>query len=667
VLQDLERKGLAIMGLNDWYGANATDLGIATLSFYETEQTYGVMVVPEESGDIDLPRVESYRVTGADHFAICKPQEWDALRCGNVLRLISQIKDQAVGPPRKEPLELYSLPRANPDFVGRADELARIEAALVAGGAAITAIEGMGGIGKTAAGVQVAHAMRQAGRFRDGVAFVDLDGFSATSAPKAPEAALAELLRPLVDAAARLPDDLSALQQLWRQRTATLDLLLFLDNARDEPQVEPLLPGHAGCRVLVTSRNRLALRGLAPIDLGSLEPAAAQTLALKLANTRWPDRLSADQAARLAELCAYLPLSIEVTASTLGQSQALEVERYLGQLAEATRPVQAMAQVKAVLRLSVATLAAPIRALWQQLGVLAGDFDRAAVAAVWEVAAPDETLAELERRSLVAVDERGRLHLHDLLRAVALEDLAAAPDQRAGAEARHARHYCAVLGAADDLYLAGAGQVLAGLRRYDAEQRQIAAGQAWAAAHMAKDATAARLAADYANAGVHVLALRLAPRARIGWLEAQAAACRQLGDRGGEGAALGNLGLAYADLGEARRALELYEQVLVIAREIGDRRGEGAALGNLGNAYAALGEARRALEHHEQALVISREIGDRGGEGNALNNWANALWKLGERARAIELMGAAAAIYEAIESPHAATARARLAEWTGGG
>ena len=55
-------------------------------------------------------------------------------------------------------------------------------------------------------------------------------------------------------------------------------------------------------------------------------------------------------------------------------------------------------------------------------------------------------------------------------------------------------------------------------------------------------------------------------------------------------------------------------------REIGDRRGEGNALGNLGSAYFQLGDARRAIGYYEQALVISREIGDRRGEGNALGN-----------------------------------------------
>lgn len=78
------------------------------------------------------------------------------------------------------------------------------------------------------------------------------------------------------------------------------------------------------------------------------------------------------------------------------------------------------------------------------------------------------------------------------------------------------------------------------------------------------------------------------------------------------------VGLAYANLGETRRAVQFYEQQLAIVREIGDRRGEGNALGNLGLAYADLGEPRRAIQFYEQQLAIVREIADRRGEGNAL-------------------------------------------------
>ena len=68
---------------------------------------------------------------------------------------------------------------------------------------------------------------------------------------------------------------------------------------------------------------------------------------------------------------------------------------------------------------------------------------------------------------------------------------------------------------------------------------------------------------------------------------------------------MGNLGLVYSDLGEPRKAIELYEQALKIAREIGDRRGEGNQLGNLGVTYSNQGELRRAIEFYEQALRSS--------------------------------------------------------------
>src|ERR1035441_116242 len=47
---------------------------------------------------------------------------------------------------------------------------------------------------------------------------------------------------------------------------------------------------------------------------------------------------------------------------------------------------------------------------------------------------------------------------------------------------------------------------------------------------------------------------------------------------------------------------------LTTRRRIGDRRGEGQDLGNLGLTYATLGDRRKAIECYEQALVILREI-----------------------------------------------------------
>jgi tetratricopeptide (TPR) repeat protein len=152
------------------------------------------------------------------------------------------------------------------------------------------------------------------------------------------------------------------------------------------------------------------------------------------------------------------------------------------------------------------------------------------------------------------------------------------------------------------------------------------------------------------NEGIHLGNLGLAyadlgePRRAIEFYDQALAISREIGDRGDEGADLGALGLAYADLGEPRRAIEYLEQALVIAREIGDRRNEGNWLGNLGLAYVALGEPRRVIEYHEQALAIAREIGDRRNEGAWLGNLGLAYADLEEPRRATEFYNQALVI-----------------------
>jgi len=84
--------------------------------------------------------------------------------------------------------------------------------------------------------------------------------------------------------------------------------------------------------------------------------------------------------------------------------------------------------------------------------------------------------------------------------------------------------------------------------------------------------------------------------------------------------ALGNLGNAYLDSGQIRKAIEYQQKSLEIKESIGDRRGAADSLGNLGNAYTKLGEFRRAIDSHERALAIDLEIGNRRGEGKGLGN-----------------------------------------------
>jgi tetratricopeptide (TPR) repeat protein len=275
-------------------------------------------------------------------------------------------------------------------------------------------------------------------------------------------------------------------------------------------------------------------------------------------------------------------------------------------------------------------------------------------------------LSELVRYSLLDYDEKtARYRLHDLARVFADSRLTEA--EREHAQYRHAERYNRVLAAANQAFLEGGEGVLKGLALFDLERSNITAGQAWAAARAEADERAAQLCSSYPDSGVYVLNLRQHARDRVGWLEAALKAARRLKNRPAEGVHLGNLGLAYAALGEPRRAIEYHEQALTIDRAIGDRRGEGAALGNLGNAYAALGEPRRAIEYYEQRLTIAREIGDRRGEGNALWNTSLALRTLNEPETALAMAREALRIFEEIEHPGAAMVRQAVAEWEADG
>ena len=528
------------------------------------------------------------------------------------------------GNKRIKPFPLSAPHRISPPprcFVGREKEIEAIMQDFEAGA---VIVQGMGGMGKTALALVLAEKLSE--RYPDGQIMLEMKGTDAK--PLSAFEAMSQIIRtydPMFK-----PEKEDELKGRYFEILSSKKALLLLDNAASREQVEPLLPPKS-CALLVTSRNRFALKDLTKVDLDVLPLEDAKKLLLEIA---W--RIG-DHASELAKLCGCLPIALEKAAYAIREKTNISVGDHISRLEEARKRLDF---VEASFSLSYELLTSELQSLWSLLSIFPSDFDLAGAAAVWEMEGipAEDALGELVKWSLVdfkpsAKDEGGRYKLHDLARV--FSDSRLEPGARETAQERHAKHYQELLWTANELFLQGGDSLSTGLIQFDADWMNIQIAQKWAKANRAKKNEIDEICSNFAWTW-SILNLRLHPRKYIVWLDEALVSARKTKNQKAECAHLGNLGIAYSHLGEPKKAIEHYEQALKISREIGDRRGEGNSLGNLGIAYSHLGKPKKAIEHYEQALKISREIGDRSGEGADLCNLGNAYSDLGEPLKAIE-------------------------------
>ena len=221
------------------------------------------------------------------------------------LRLLADALQLVENPAAAQPPEDTravpgQLPAEVRHFVDRAAELRRLSALLDESGdphrtVIIAAIGGTAGVGKTALALRWSHQARD--QFPDGQLYVDLGGYG-TDRPRPATDALAGFLYALGVPYSRIPPGLAERAAAYRSLLAGRRLLVLLDNAERAEQVRPLLPGTAGCLVLVTSRDMLAglvaRDGAVRMDLDALPPGAALALLRELIG----ERVDADPADR---------------------------------------------------------------------------------------------------------------------------------------------------------------------------------------------------------------------------------------------------------------------------------------------------------------------------------------------------------------------------------
>lgn len=324
--------------------------------------------------------------------------------------------------PASAPVRPAQLPATVPDFTGRAsfvrelgDRLATAEGSVMA----VSALAGIGGVGKTTLAVHVAHQARP--HFPDGQLYVDLQGAGARAAE--PETVLGAFLRALGTADSAIPDSLDERAALYRSTLDGRRILVLLDNAHDAAQIRPLLPGTAGCAALVTSRVRMVdLAGAHLVDLDVMSPEEALQLFTRIVGE---ERINSEREAALdvVAACGFLPLAIRIAASRLAARRTWTVSILAAKLADERRRLDELQAgdlaVKATFELGYGQLEPPQARAFRLLGLADGpDISLAAAAALLnlEVHAAEDLLEALVDTSLVESAAPGRYRYHDLVR-----------------------------------------------------------------------------------------------------------------------------------------------------------------------------------------------------------------------------------------------------------
>ncbi|MBF9071191.1 AfsR/SARP family transcriptional regulator [Streptacidiphilus fuscans] len=344
---------------------------------------------------------------------------------------------------RRRPPVPAQLPPQEPDFVGRAGLVEDLCAALAGPertAPPVLALSGMGGVGKTALALHLAHRSRAA--FPDGQLYVDLRGNTGSAAD--PEEVLGHFLGALGLAPDEVPDGVTARSALFRSTADGRRLLIVLDNAAGAAQVRPLLPGAAACAVVLTSRMRLAgLPITAQPDLGVFEPDEALRLLRAVAGDARVDA-EGEAAVELVQACGRLPLAVRIVATRLAARPSWTVRALVERLTDERRRIDELRigelAVAAAFELGYGQLTEAQAAAFRLLGAVdAAELGLASAAALLD---NDPTHAEELLESLVDVamlesPAENRYRHHGLLRDFARRVSArTAPGEERAARAR---------------------------------------------------------------------------------------------------------------------------------------------------------------------------------------------------------------------------------------
>lgn len=572
------------------------------------------------------------------------------------------------------------LPADVRGFVNRVDEFERLNAVLTGEDGdprviSVCVIAGTAGVGKTSLALRWAHRIQD--RFPDGQLYVNLRGYDPGE-PVTAHDALHRFLIALGVRAHSVPQDLDAAAALYRSLLAGRRMLIVLDNAAVVSQVRPLLPGSAGCLVVVTSRSRLS--GLAVRDgahrltLGTLPEAEAVAL-LRAVTAGYRPEDDEEKLTELARLCARLPLALRIAAERAVSYPHMRLDDLIADLRDESALWDALSTgddeeagaVRTVFAWSYRALPHQVARLFRLLGLHPGpEFGLNAAAALAGLT-PSRTrqlLDSLVGAHLLEHTTPDRYQFHDLLRAYAADQA----QQEEPSEEREATlrrvldWYLHTADAAQSWINPAEGRVrlappVDGVRpltfsdydaavdwseREHANLLQVARAATWAR----YDQLTWQLSVVLANAQP--------PSAPVAdWLAVGRlglAAAERLGDRVAQARLLTEFGVGYVRINRLTDSLESHRRALAIWSELGDRLGEAHSLNLIGLVNLRRRRLDDAARHFEQAVAAFREQGSAHWEATTLANLASTHYHAGHLPEAAAAVRRALAVHRSLDS-----------------
>ena len=230
--------------------------------------------------------------------------------------------------------------------MGRDDELKALHEQLQQGTTvAISAIAGMGGIGKTELAWQYADRQRQTETYRGGICWLEAREELGTQ--------IVLFARSCMKLDVPLDREIQEQVRWCWQNWDVGDVLIVLDDVQDYQDVEPFLPHYEPrFKVLLTTRLQLQEDRVRLIHLDQLAPLEAFQLLYEIGLSE--SLTSADQqiAEDLCEWLGYLPLGIKLVANFLKVEPDLSLQALFEQLKAEKLRQDSLMSIEAVFQLS---------------------------------------------------------------------------------------------------------------------------------------------------------------------------------------------------------------------------------------------------------------------------------------------------------------------------